>query len=98
MLVAPRRDPRARLARTGLLDDCVRVRGSLAFTVVPTPLWAIYQRHDGYSTIAVTVAFAAYAVGVIVSLFLAGHLSDRLGRRRVLLPASCSRRSRRRCS
>ncbi|MFG2041094.1 MFS transporter [Dactylosporangium sp. NPDC048998] len=60
---------------------------SLAFTVVPTPLWALYQRHDGYSTIAVTVAFAAYAFGVIVSLFLAGHVSDWLGRRRVLLPA-----------
>ncbi|MEV4139818.1 MFS transporter [Dactylosporangium sp. NPDC049742] len=60
---------------------------SLAFTVVPTPLWAIYQRHDGYSTIDVTVAFAAYAFGVIVSLFLAGHLSDLWGRRRVLLPA-----------
>ncbi|MER7274210.1 MFS transporter [Dactylosporangium sp. NPDC000244] len=60
---------------------------SLAFSVVPTPLWALYQRHDGYSTIAVTVAFAAYALGVIVSLFLAGHVSDWLGRRRVLLPA-----------
>ncbi|MGI5176951.1 MFS transporter [Dactylosporangium sp. CA-152071] len=60
---------------------------SLAFTVVPTPLWAIYQRHDGYSTIDVTVAFAAYAFGVIVSLFLAGHLSDLWGRRRILLPA-----------
>ncbi|GGM79451.1 MFS transporter [Dactylosporangium sucinum] len=60
---------------------------SLAFTVVPTPLWAIYQRHDGYSTIAVTIAFAAYAVGVVTSLFLAGHVSDWLGRRRVLLPA-----------
>ncbi|WP_432971886.1 MFS transporter [Dactylosporangium sp. CA-233914] len=60
---------------------------SLAFTVVPTPLWALYQRHDGYSTIAVTVAFAAYAFGVIISLFLAGHVSDWLGRRRVLLPA-----------
>ncbi|GAA2632632.1 MFS transporter [Dactylosporangium fulvum] len=60
---------------------------SLAFTVVPTPLWALYQRHDGYSTIDVTVAFAAYAVGVVASLFLAGHVSDWLGRRRVLLPA-----------
>jgi MFS family permease len=60
---------------------------SLAFTVVPTPLWALYQRHDGYSTIAVTIAFAAYAFGVIASLFLAGHVSDWLGRRRVLLPA-----------
>lgn len=60
---------------------------TLAFTVVPTPLWALYQRDDGYSTIAVTVAFAAYAFGVIASLFLAGHVSDWLGRRRVLLPA-----------
>ncbi|HTJ35660.1 MAG TPA: MFS transporter [Dactylosporangium sp.] len=60
---------------------------SLAFTVVPTPLWALYQRHDNYSTIAVTIAFAAYAFGVIISLFLAGHVSDWLGRRRVLLPA-----------
>ncbi|WP_432824920.1 MFS transporter [Dactylosporangium sp. CA-092794] len=60
---------------------------SLAFTVIPTPLWALYQRHDGYSTIGVTVAFAAYAFGVIASLFLAGHVSDWLGRRRVLLPA-----------
>ncbi|WP_238013474.1 MFS transporter [Dactylosporangium sp. AC04546] len=60
---------------------------SLAFTVVPTPLWALYQRHDGYSTIAVTIAFAAYAVGVVTSLFLAGHVSDWLGRRRILVPA-----------
>ncbi|MFD1120671.1 MFS transporter [Sphaerisporangium aureirubrum] len=60
---------------------------SMAFTTVPTPLWAIYQREDGFSTAMVTVAFAAYAVGVVVSLFLAGHLSDRFGRRRVLLPA-----------
>jgi MFS family permease len=60
---------------------------AMAFTTVPTPLWAIYQRQDGFSTLMVTVAFAAYAVGVVVSLFLAGHLSDRLGRRRVLLPA-----------
>ncbi|WKK71041.1 MFS transporter [Rathayibacter oskolensis] len=33
----------------------------------------------------VTVVFAAYAVGVVASLFLAGHVSDRLGRRRILL-------------
>ncbi|GAA2904236.1 MFS transporter [Streptosporangium fragile] len=58
-----------------------------AFCTVPTPLWAIYQREEGFSTFMVTVAFAAYALGVIVSLFLAGHVSDRLGRRRILLPA-----------
>jgi MFS family permease len=60
---------------------------SMAFTTVPTPLYALYQRRDGFSSFTVTLIYAAYAVGVIVSLFLAGHVSDWLGRRRVLFPA-----------
>ncbi|MDT0317066.1 MFS transporter [Streptomyces millisiae] len=60
---------------------------AMAFSTVPTPLWALYQRQDGLSTFTVTVVFAMYALGVVVSLFLAGHVSDWLGRRRVLLPA-----------
>jgi hypothetical protein len=60
---------------------------AMAFTVVPTPLWTFYEQRDGFSTFMVTVAFAIYAVGVLVSLFLAGHISDWLGRRSVLVPA-----------
>jgi predicted MFS family arabinose efflux permease len=60
---------------------------AMAFSTVPTPLYALYQRKDGFSSFTVTVVFAAYAVGVAISLFLAGHLSDWLGRRRILLPA-----------
>ncbi len=60
---------------------------AMAFSVVPTPLWTLYQARDAFSTFAITVAFAAYAVGVLVSLFLVGHLSDRVGRRTILLPA-----------
>src|SRR3712207_1861033 len=59
----------------------------LAFSTVPTPLYAIYQARDGFSTFVITVVFAAYAVGVTLALFLAGHLSDWLGRKRALLPA-----------
>src|SRR5687767_13577266 len=59
----------------------------LAFSTVPTPLYAIYQARDGFSTFLITVIFAAYAVGVILALFFAGHLSDRIGRRRALIPA-----------
>jgi MFS family permease len=59
----------------------------LAFSTVPTPLYAIYQARDGFSTFLITVVFAAYAVGVIVALFFAGHVSDWLGRRRALVPA-----------
>ncbi|MEU8734974.1 MFS transporter [Streptomyces tendae] len=58
---------------------------NLAFTAVPAPLWTIYQQEDGFSTFMITVVFAAYSVGVIISLFLVGHISDWHGRRRVLL-------------
>jgi hypothetical protein len=54
---------------------------------VPAPLYPLYQRRDGFSAFTVTVVFAVYAVGVITSLVLAGHVSDWLGRRGILLPA-----------
>ena len=60
---------------------------SLAFSTVPTPLYPLYQRQDGFTSFTVTIVFAVYAVGVITSLLLAGHVSDWVGRRRVLLPA-----------
>ena len=59
----------------------------MAFTTVPTPLYILYQRRDGFSSLVVTLIYASYALGVIVSLFLAGHVSDWLGRRTVLVPA-----------
>ncbi|TWD80480.1 MFS transporter [Kribbella amoyensis] len=60
---------------------------TMAFSTVPTPLYALYQRRDGFPTFLITVIFAAYAVGVMASLYLAGHVSDWLGRRRVALLA-----------
>jgi len=59
---------------------------NLAFSAVPTPLYAIYQQRDHFSTLMITVVYAVYAVGVIASLFLGGHVSDWVGRRRVLVP------------
>ncbi|MEU6322791.1 MFS transporter [Streptomyces sp. NPDC047009] len=60
---------------------------NMGFSAVPTPLYVLYQRRDHFSTIMITVVYAVYAVGVIASLFLAGHLSDWIGRKRVLVPA-----------
>src|ERR1700753_523846 len=60
---------------------------NLAFSAVPTPLYVIYQQRDHFSTLMVTVVYAVYALGVIGSLFLGGHVSDWVGRRRVLVPA-----------
>src|ERR1700734_1951166 len=60
---------------------------NLAFSAVPTPLYVIYQQRDHFSTLMIPVVYAVYAIGVIASLFLGGHVSDWVGRRRVLVPA-----------
>lgn len=57
----------------------------MAFATVPTPLYAIYQQVDGLRPVEITAVFAAFAVGVMASLYLAGHLSDTLGRRPMIL-------------
>lgn len=59
----------------------------LAFSTLPSPLYGIYATRDGFSSLMITVVYAAYAIGVMVSLFFAGHLSDSYGRRPVLLAA-----------
>ncbi|CAM3631926.1 MFS transporter [Kibdelosporangium persicum] len=61
---------------------------ALAYSTVPTPLYGIYQQRDGFPTWVITVVFAAYAVGVVASLYLVGHVSDWFGRRRVILAAT----------
>ncbi|MCW2599710.1 MAG: transporter [Frankiales bacterium] len=60
---------------------------AMAFAAVPTPLYPLYQARDGFSTFMVTVVFATYAAGVLASLLLAGHVSDWVGRKKVLLAA-----------
>lgn len=55
-------------------------------TTLPTPLYVLYQRQLGLSTLALTVVFAAYGAGVLLALLLFGRASDAIGYRRTLLP------------
>jgi MFS family permease len=59
----------------------------MALETVPSPLYGLYRARDHFSLFMVTVAFAVYAIGVIVALLLGGHLSDLYGRRRLSLPS-----------
>jgi MFS family permease len=59
----------------------------MAYSAVPTPLYGLYAARDGFGSLSITIIFAVYALGVVTSLFLFGHLSDWHGRRRVLVTA-----------
>ncbi|MGW7413904.1 MFS transporter [Streptomyces sp. NPDC054863] len=52
-----------------------------------TPLYVLWQRDIGFSKGTLTVIFAFYIVGLIGSLLVSGVVSDRVGRKPVLLPA-----------
>lgn len=60
---------------------------AMSFTTIPTPLYAGFERQDGFPAWVVTLVFAAYAVGVAVALVLVGHLGDVIGRRPVAVAA-----------
>lgn len=51
-----------------------------------TPLYVQWQAAIGFSSATLTLIFAAYIVGLLLTLLVAGQLSDRFGRRPVLLP------------
>jgi MFS family permease len=54
-------------------------------TTLPTPLYPLYRSQIGFSDLMITVIYAVYAAGVLAALLLLGELSDRVGRKPVLL-------------
>jgi len=59
----------------------------LGVSAAPAPLYGIYASDWGFAPITTTVVFAAYAVAALVAVLVVGALSDRFGRRPVLLTA-----------
>jgi MFS family permease len=59
----------------------------MAATTLPTPLYDLYAKRFGFHTLVITVLFAVYAAGVVLTLVLFGQLSDAIGRRPVMLSA-----------
>jgi MFS family permease len=50
-----------------------------------TPLYAVYADRFGFSSFVLTAIFATYAIVLVPALILFGRLSDRFGRRPVVL-------------
>lgn len=51
-----------------------------------TPLYSHWQQAWGFSSGTLTVIFASYIVGLLLTLTIAGQLSDHFGRKAMLLP------------
>jgi MFS family permease len=58
-----------------------------AFSTAPSALYGLYAQEEQLSSVTLTLVYAVYAIGVVASLLLAGHVSDWYGRRAVLIPA-----------
>src|SRR4051794_38470096 len=52
---------------------------------LPTPLYAVYREQFGFSGTTLTLIFAVYAIMLVPSLLVFGQLSDRIGRRPVIV-------------
>jgi len=58
-----------------------------AFSTTPSALYGVYALQLHLSSLTITLVYAVYALGVVASLLIVGHLSDWYGRRTVLIPA-----------
>lgn len=86
-VTSPRRAPSRHHHHFGFWATTWAFLAVLAFSTAPSPLYALYAERDHFSSLMITIVFAAYAVGVFASLFFASHLSDVHGRRVHLLAA-----------
>src|SRR5690242_3905473 len=60
---------------------------AIGISASPAPLYGLYAEEWHFAPITTTVVFSAYAVAALISVLVVGSISDRFGRRRVLLVA-----------
>lgn len=76
---------RIRAAGRGFVGVAIGFLVVMSFMTVPTPLYGLYAERNGFGPFTVTVIFAAYGFGVLLGLVTLGHVSDRIGRRPLLV-------------
>lgn len=73
-------------APTGLWAAAWVVTAVFMLSNSPTPMYVHWQQQLGFSSGVLTVIFALYIAGLLGTLLIAGQLSDRYGRKIVLIP------------
>ena len=57
----------------------------MMFATLPSPLYGLYRTRDHLSAFTITVVFAIFAVGTILTLLVEGRVAGRFGRRGAML-------------
>jgi MFS family permease len=57
-------------------------------SAAPSPLYPVYQQLWHFSSATLTIVFAVYVAGLLISLLTLGALSDHVGRRPVLIAST----------
>jgi hypothetical protein len=47
-----------------------------AFSTAPSPLYGPYEHREHLASLTITIVYAVYATGIVLSLLLAGYVSD----------------------
>ncbi|NLU82452.1 MFS transporter [Rhodococcus sp. HNM0569] len=80
--------PTRRLARgPAFAFVAVVVASLLGASAAPTPIYEVYERDWGFSSLQSTTVFGIYALSLLAALLTVGSLSDHVGRRPVLFVA-----------
>src|SRR4051794_11041836 len=86
--IGVRRSSSAALSRIVTFWSLAVILALLLFaSSAPSPLYVVYQAQFGFSSLTLTSVFAMYAIALLVSLVVAGSVSDHVGRRPTLLVA-----------
>jgi MFS family permease len=80
-------EERARRSQVAFWTVAAVLFALLAAASAPSPLYAVYQVRFGFSALTLTLVFALYVLVLLVTLIVAGSLSDQAGRRPVLVVA-----------
>lgn len=68
-----------------LLFLALALMATLLNSSAPSPLYPLYQRELGLSSVSLTVIYGAYAAGVLISLFGVGNLAGRVKDLRIMI-------------
>jgi Sugar (and other) transporter len=59
----------------------------MAFATLPSPLYGLYRERDGLSAFTITIVYAIWAAGTIMTLVAVPFIAARIGRRGVMFAA-----------